>query len=108
MELVTSSSGSHALPPDVSVMKTEANHQGLVEVGGKVNQSNLNRQAKVQNSDFRNSRYNASIVAMHRNGERLSGKIGDQQYTRQGICYWSVCRSDQFENQIGFVQRYVC
>jgi len=30
---------------------------------------------KVKDSDFRN-RYNAAIIALHRNGERVSGKIG--------------------------------
>ncbi|MCZ6898804.1 MAG: SLC13 family permease [Bacteroidetes bacterium] len=31
---------------------------------------------RLKNTDFRN-RYDAAIVAIHRNGERLSGKIGD-------------------------------
>ena len=92
MKLVTSSPGL-ALPPDVSVMKT--GNPRLIELVVS-NQSNLIG-VKVQNSDFRN-RYNASIVAMHRNGERLSGKIGEQLIHAGDLLL--VFAGQQFENQL--------
>ncbi len=46
----------------------------LVEIVISYNSSLINR--KVKDTDFR-GKYDAAIVAVHRNGERLSGKIGD-------------------------------
>lgn len=46
----------------------------IVEAVLNNNSSLINK--KVKKSDFRN-RYNAAIVAIHRNGKRVSGRIGD-------------------------------
>ncbi len=72
VDLVKSEIGL-TLPTSTSSIELE-NHR-LIEVVVS-NNSNLIGQ-RIKESDFRN-RYNAAIVAMHRNGERLSGKIGDQ------------------------------
>lgn len=52
---------------------------------------------RIQESDFRN-RYNAVIVAIHRNGERLSGKIGDQVIHAGDLLL--VFAGTQFENYL--------
>lgn len=52
---------------------------------------------RIQESDFRN-RYNAAIVAIHRNGERLSGKIGDQVIHAGDLLL--VFAGTQFENYL--------
>jgi di/tricarboxylate transporter len=46
----------------------------LVEVIISINSSLINK--KIRKGNFR-SRYDAAIVAVHRNGERLNGRIGD-------------------------------
>lgn len=72
VDLVTSDRGLN-LPEEASLPEQE-NHR-LVEVVVSDNSSLVG--LKIKESDFRN-RYNAAIVGMHRNGERLSGKIGNQ------------------------------
>jgi len=80
-------------PPEVKVSNTS--NPRLIELVVS-NQSNLIG-TKVQESDFRN-RYNAAIVAMHRNGERLSGKIGEQVIHAGDLLL--VFAGPQFENQL--------
>lgn len=92
MDLVTSNLGL-VLPQHASVMQP-ANPR-LIELVIS-NQSNLIG-SKVQESDFRN-RYNAAIVAIHRNGARLSGKIGDQVIHAGDLLL--VFAGPQFENQL--------
>lgn len=92
LDLVTSNLGL-ILPADASVMKPE--NPRLIELVVS-NHSNLVG-GKVQHSDFRN-RYNAAIVAMHRNGERLSGKIGEQVIHSGDLLL--VFAGPQFENQL--------
>ena len=60
--------------PDTAFSLQHESHR-LIEIVVSNNSNLLGK--KIRNSDFRN-RYNAAIVAIHRNGERLSGKIGDQ------------------------------
>jgi di/tricarboxylate transporter len=71
MELVTSNRGLTL--PESSSSQQKRSHR-LVEVVVGLNSSIIGK--KIKDSDFRN-RYNAAIVAIHRNGDRLSGKIGE-------------------------------
>ena len=71
----TSSELGLALPKSTS--KTSAMDKGeVVEIVIGTNNSIVGK--TVKESEFRN-RYDAAVVAIHRNGERLSGKLGDIQ-----------------------------
>jgi len=71
LDLVKASKGIK-LPKQASKINT-AQIQ-VIEVVVNPNSTLIGKQ--VRNTDFR-SRYDAAIVAIHRNGERLSGRIGD-------------------------------
>jgi di/tricarboxylate transporter len=71
MDLVTQDRGL-ALPEPGSALQRE--RLKLVEVVVSNNSNLIGK--KVKETDFR-SRYNAAIVAIHRNGSTLRGKIGD-------------------------------
>ena len=92
VDLATNNPGL-MLPESASALKHQTHK--LVELVVS-NHSNLIGR-KIQDSDFRN-RYNAAIVAMHRNGERLSGKIGDQIIHAGDLLL--VFAGTQFENQL--------
>ncbi len=51
----------------------------------------------VKNSDFRN-RYNAAIIAIHRNGEKVSGKIGDITFEPGDLLL--LYAGDDFRNRV--------
>ncbi len=91
-DLVTGNPGL-MLPATASALKHQQHKLIELVVG---NHSNLIGK-KIQDSDFRN-RYNAAIVAMHRNGERLSGKIGDQVLHAGDLLL--VFAGTKFENQV--------
>jgi len=92
IDLVTRSSGL-MLPSSASVLKHQQHK--LIELVVS-NHSNLIGR-RIQETDFRN-RYNAAIVAMHRNGERLSGKIGEQVLQAGDLLL--VYAGNKFENQL--------
>jgi di/tricarboxylate transporter len=71
MDLVNSGLG---LSFPKQVQKVSKGNVEIIE--GVLNNGSSLIGKKVKDTDFRN-RYNAAIVAIHRNGERLSGKIGD-------------------------------
>jgi len=71
MDLVTQDRGL-ALPEPGAALQIE--NLRLVEVVVSSNSNLIGK--KIKDSDFRN-RYNAAIVALHRNGAILRGKIGD-------------------------------
>ncbi|NPA52247.1 MAG: SLC13 family permease [Aquificae bacterium] len=58
--------------PKEHIIKSE--YLELVEIVISYNSSLINQ--KVKDTDFR-GKYDATIIAIHRNGEKLSGKIGD-------------------------------
>ena len=91
-DLATSNPGL-MLPESASSLKHQKHK--LVELVVS-NHSNLIGR-RIQDTDFR-KRYNAAIVAMHRNGERLSGKIGDQIIHPGDLLL--VFAGTQFENQL--------
>jgi di/tricarboxylate transporter len=92
MEFVTSDQRLR-LPDSATSLKHE-DHR-LIEVVVSNNSSLIGN--KIQESDFRN-RYNAAIVAMHRNGERMSGKIGEQQIQAGDLLL--LYAGEQFQNQL--------
>ena len=92
MDLVTSDRG--LMLPHSAPSHQKFNHR-LVEVVVGLN-SSMNG-SKIKDSDFRN-RYHAAIVAIHRNGERLSGKIGEY-YIQPGDLLL-LYAGDQFENRM--------
>lgn len=71
VELVKSDRG--VILPDPSLNNTDG-HINIVEAVISNGSSLIGK--KVKDTDFRN-RYDAAIVAIHRNGEKLSGKIGE-------------------------------
>lgn len=71
VELVKSDQG--IILPDPSLNKTDG-HINIMEAVISNGSSLVGK--KVKDTDFRN-RYDAAIVAIHRNGEKLSGKIGE-------------------------------
>ncbi len=71
LDLVKESKGIK-LPQQASKINTDKIQ--VIEVVVNPNSTLIGKQ--VRNTDFRN-RYDAAIVAIHRNGERLSGRIGD-------------------------------
>ena len=80
--------------PEIASALTNQKHK-LVELVVSNHSSLLGR--RIQDTGFRN-RYNAAIVALHRNGERLSGKIGDQVMKAGDLLL--VFAGTQFENQL--------
>ena len=92
VELVTPSTDL-TLPGTASSLQ-RGNHR-LIEVVVSPNSSLAGK--KVNASDFRN-RYHAAIVAMHRNGERLSGKIGEQQIRTGDLLL--LYAGDRFQKQL--------
>ncbi len=54
---------------------------------------------RIKNSDFRN-RFNASIVAIHRDGKRVSGKVGEMHLA--GGDFLLLLAGDQVNNATGY------
>jgi di/tricarboxylate transporter len=92
VDLATKNPGL-VLPESASALKHQKHK--LVELVVSNHSSLLGR--RIQDTGFRN-RYNAAIVALHRNGERLSGKIGDQVMKAGDLLL--VFAGTQFENQL--------
>jgi di/tricarboxylate transporter len=92
VDLVKSDRGL-TLPASATSIEYE-NHR-LIEVVVSNDSSLLGK--KIRESDFRN-RYNAAIVAMHRNGARLSGKIGGQNIQAGDLLL--LYAGAKFDNQL--------
>ena len=67
---------SELILPQVGMLKKKK-HTELIEVVISHNSTLINK--TVKEASFR-SKYDAGIVAIHRNGEKLTGKIGDIQF----------------------------
>ncbi len=71
-DLISSKTGLSL--PELCFINSQSSKNEIIEVVISNNSSLINK--KVRDTDFR-AKYDAAILAVHRNGEKLSGKIGE-------------------------------
>ncbi len=89
-DLIKNKSG--LILPEVGML-TRVRHANVNEVVISQNSSLINR--SVRDSDFR-GKYDAAIISVHRNGERIEGKLGNVIF-KIGGCPFGFCRGEFFK-----------